>query len=121
TPWYLKSARSAARPTPLAWTASRSAAPGTRRVAGSDGSQPVVTGVFQQPPARLHQALLQAVGFMGFIVTNLTLPSRAVVRFYNKRGTSEQWIQEDKQAAKMTRLSCHGFRPNEVGLWLSVI
>ena len=30
---------------------------------------------------------------VGFIVTNLTLPSRAVVRFYNKRGTSEQWIQ----------------------------
>ena len=25
---------------------------------------------------------------VGFIVTNLTLPSRAVVRFYNKRGTS---------------------------------
>jgi hypothetical protein len=25
-------------------------------------------------------------------VTNLTLPSRAVVRFYNYRGTAEQWI-----------------------------
>ena len=44
---------------------------------------------------------------VGFIVTNLTLPSRAVVRFYNKRGTSEQWIKEGKQAVKMTRLSCH--------------
>ena len=30
---------------------------------------------------------------MGFIVTNLSLPSRAVVRFYNKRGTAEQWIK----------------------------
>jgi len=29
-----------------------------------------------------------------FIVTNLTLPSRGVVRFYKKRGTSEQWIKE---------------------------
>jgi Transposase DDE domain group 1 len=29
-----------------------------------------------------------------FIVTNLSLPSRAVVRFYNKRGTAEQWIKE---------------------------
>ncbi len=58
---------------------------------------------------------------MGFIVTNLTLPSRAVVRFYNKRGTSEQWIKEGKQAVKMTRLSCHRFRSNEVRLWLSVI
>ena len=58
---------------------------------------------------------------VGFIVTNLTLPSRAVVRFYNKRGTSEQWIKEGKQAVKLTRLSCHRFRSNEVRLWLSVI
>jgi Transposase DDE domain group 1 len=29
---------------------------------------------------------------VGFIVTNLETPSRAVVRFYNKRGTAEQWI-----------------------------
>ena len=27
---------------------------------------------------------------VGFIVTNMTLPSRAVVRFYNNRGTAEQ-------------------------------
>ena len=58
---------------------------------------------------------------VGFIVTNLTLPSRAVVRFYNKRGTAEQWIKEGKQAVKMTRLSCHRFRSNQVRLWLSVI
>jgi hypothetical protein len=42
---------------------------------------------------------------VGFIVTNLTAESRAVVRFYNKRGTAEQWIKEGKQAVKMTRLS----------------
>ena len=41
---------------------------------------------------------------VGFIVTNLTGASRAVVRFYNKRGTAEQWIKEGKQAVKMTRL-----------------
>ena len=58
---------------------------------------------------------------VGFIVTNMTLPSRAVVRFYNKRGTAQQWIKEGKQAVKMTRLSCHRFRSNEVRLWLSVI
>src|SRR5437899_8904937 len=58
---------------------------------------------------------------VGFIVTKLSLPRRAVVRFYNKRGTAEQWIKEGKQAVKMTRLSCHRFRPNEVRLWLSVI
>ena len=58
---------------------------------------------------------------VGFIVTNLTLPSRAVVRFYNKRGTAEQWTKEGKQAVKMTRLTCHRFRSNQVRLWLSVI
>jgi hypothetical protein len=58
---------------------------------------------------------------VGFIVTNLETDSRAVVRFYNKRGTVEQWIKEGKQAAKMTRLSCHRFRANEVRLWLSLI
>jgi len=58
---------------------------------------------------------------VGFIVTNLSSPSRAVVRFYNKRGTAEQWIKEGKQAVKMTRLSCHRFRANEVRLQLSVL
>ena len=59
-----------------------------------------------------------------FIVTNLTLPSRAVVRFYNKRGTAgvaAATIKEGKQAVKMTRLSCHRFRSNEVRLWLTII
>jgi hypothetical protein len=58
---------------------------------------------------------------VGFIVTSLSSPSRAVVRFCNKRGTAEQWLKEGKQAVKMTRLSCHRFRSNEVRLWLSVI
>jgi hypothetical protein len=58
---------------------------------------------------------------VGFIVTNLSLPSRAVVRFYNKRGTAEQWIKEGKQATHWTRLSCHRFRANEVRLQLSVL
>ena len=58
---------------------------------------------------------------VGFIVTNLEADSRPVVRFYNKRGTAEQWIKEGKQAVKMTRLSCHRFRSNEVRLWLSVM
>ena len=57
---------------------------------------------------------------VGFIVTNLETPSRSVVRFYNQRGTAEV-VKEDKQAVKMTRLSWHRFRSNEVRLWLSVI
>jgi len=36
---------------------------------------------------------------VGFIVTNLETDSRAVVKFYNKRGTAEQWIKEGKQAS----------------------
>ncbi len=58
---------------------------------------------------------------VGFIVTNLATPSRAVVRFYNKRGTAAQWIKEGKQAVKMTRLSCHRFRSNQVRLALSLL
>jgi hypothetical protein len=54
-------------------------------------------------------------------VTNLAADSRAVVRFYNKGGTAEQWIKEGKLAVNWTRLSCHRFRRNEVRLWLSVI
>ena len=58
---------------------------------------------------------------IGFIVTNLETPSRAVVRFYNKRGTAEQWIKEGKLAVKMTWLSCHRFRSNQVRLALSLL
>ena len=55
---------------------------------------------------------------VGFIVTNLNLRAKNVVRFYNKRGTAEQWIKEGKLAITWTRLSCHGFRDNEVRLQL---
>jgi len=51
---------------------------------------------------------------VGFIVTNLTLPSRAVVRFYNKRGTAAPWRKEGKLAVTWARLSCPRFRGNEV-------
>jgi hypothetical protein len=58
---------------------------------------------------------------VGFIVTNTLLRNRKVVHFYNQRGKAEQWIKEGKQAVKMTRLSCHRFRGNEVRLWLSIL
>ena len=51
----------------------------------------------------------------------MSLPSRSLVRFYNKRGTAEQWIKEGKQATHWTRLSCHRFRSNEVRLQLRVL
>ena len=71
--------------------------------------------------AKVESHLGELFPRVGFIVTNLEADSRAVVRFYNKRGTAEQWIKEEKQAVKMMRLSCHRFRSNEVRLWLSVI
>ncbi len=53
---------------------------------------------------------------VGFIVTNLTRHAPNVVRFYNGRGTAEQWIKEGKYALKWTRLSCHRFLDNAVRL-----
>ena len=58
---------------------------------------------------------------VGFIVTNLETDSRAVVRFYDKRGTAEQWIKEGKNAIKWTRLSCRTFAANAVRLQLHVL
>jgi hypothetical protein len=56
---------------------------------------------------------------VGFIVTNLMwYPAERVVKFYNQRGTAEQWIKEGKYAVKWTRLSCHDFRDNQVRLQL---
>jgi len=58
---------------------------------------------------------------VGFIVTNLTRPSKRVVKFYNGRGTAEQWIREGKHALRWTRLSCRAFRHNAVRLQLHAL
>ena len=58
---------------------------------------------------------------VGFVVTNLNLPSAGVTHFYNGRGTAEQWIKEGKYALNWTRLSCHMFVANQVRLWLFVL
>ena len=55
---------------------------------------------------------------IGSIVTNLTWRPKTVTRFYNKRGTAEQWIKEGKSALVWTRLLCHDFRDNEAPLQL---
>ena len=49
------------------------------------------------------------------------LVARRIVAFYNQRGTAEQHIKEGKNAINWTRLSCHGFRNNEVRLQLHVL
>jgi hypothetical protein len=55
---------------------------------------------------------------VGFIVTNLKWRSKKVVRFYNRRGTAEQWIKEGKNAVKWTKLSCRRFKDNPARLQL---
>lgn len=55
---------------------------------------------------------------VGFIVTNLSWRSKNVVKFYNGRGTAEQWIKEGKKAVKWTKLSCCTFMDNQARLHL---
>ena len=58
---------------------------------------------------------------VGFIITNMTAGPEGVVRFYNGRGTAEQWIKEGKYALNWTRLSCRRFVSNRVRLSLFVL
>ena len=58
---------------------------------------------------------------VGFIVTNLNKHSKNVVKFYNGRGTAEQWIKEGKNAVKWTKLSCRTFKDNQARLQLFVL
>ena len=51
----------------------------------------------------------------------MTAGPEGVVRFYNGRGTAEQWIKEGKYALNWTRLSCHRFVANRVRLSLFVL
>jgi Transposase DDE domain group 1 len=71
--------------------------------------------------AKVEHHLGELFPRVGFIVTTLTGTNRSIVRFYNQRGTAEQWIKEGKTATHWTRLSCHRFRANEVRLLLGVI
>ena len=43
------------------------------------------------------------------------------MKFYNGRGTAEQWIKEGKNAIRWTRLSCLPFRHNAVRLQLHAL
>ena len=58
---------------------------------------------------------------VGFIVTSMTAGPEGAVRFYNGRGTAEQWIKEGKYALNWTRLSCHRFVANRVRLSLFIL
>ena len=54
----------------------------------------------------------------GVFVTNLKWHAKTVVRFYNRRGTAEQWVKEGKNAVKWTKLSCRRFKDNAARLQL---
>src|SRR5437879_10056047 len=71
--------------------------------------------------AKIEHHLGELFPRVGFIVTTLTGTNRAVVRFYNQRGTAEQWIKEGKAATHWTRLSCHRFLANAARRLLGVI
>ena len=51
-------------------------------------------------------------------MTNLKRSPKRVIKFYNGRGTAEQWIKEGKNALKWTRLSCRRFKDNQARLQL---
>ena len=68
--------------------------------------------------AKIEWHIGELFACVGFIVTNLGWKSSNVVKFYNKRGTAEQWIKEGKYALNWTRLSCHDFVDNQVRLQL---
>ena len=55
---------------------------------------------------------------VGFVVTNLRRSPKRMIKFYNGRGTAEQWIKEGKDALKWTRLSCRRFKDNQARLQL---
>jgi len=58
---------------------------------------------------------------VGFVVTNLPMEPDWIIRFYNQRGTAEQYIKEGKHAINWTRLSCKGMAQNEVRLQLHAL
>ena len=75
-----------------------------------------------QLAARSYRAMVSNVGELAndhltisdiFVLTDRSIQGEAIL--------AEQGIKEGKQAAAMTRLSCHRFRSNEVRLWLSLI
>lgn len=48
-------------------------------------------------------------------------PAERVGKFYNDRGTAQQWISKGKYALRWTRLPCHAFRQKAVRLQLDAL
>jgi hypothetical protein len=75
----------------------------------------------QQIVAKVEHHQDELFPWVGFIATDMSLPNRSVVQFYNKRITAHQWIKEGKQATNRIRLFRHRLRVNEVRLRLSML
>lgn len=71
--------------------------------------------------ARIEYHPSEIFPIVRFIVNNLKYQPKKVVKFYNKRGTCEQWIKEGKYALNWTRLSCRRFVENEARLKLFIM
>ena len=71
--------------------------------------------------AKIEQYPNELFPRIGFIVTSLKWRDKKVVKFYNKRGTCEQWIKEGKYALNWTKLSCQRFVENEARLKLFIM
>ena len=78
-------------------------------------------GVHRRVVAKVEWHQSELFPRVGFIVTNLSYPPKGITRFYNGRGTAEQWIKEGKYALNWTRLSCHKFVANQVRLSLFIL
>ena len=107
-------------------------APYAKRSVGRPGKQPVIKYVSFQYRAAAWEKERRIVAKIehhqgelfprvGFIVTNLKWNNKTVVKFYNHRGTCEQWIKEGKYALNWTRLSCQRFKENEARLKLFIL
>ena len=71
--------------------------------------------------AKIEQHPNELFPRVGFIITNQKWRDKKVVKFYNKRGTCEQWIKEGKYALNWTKLSCKRFVENEARLKLFIM
>lgn len=56
-----------------------------------------------------------------FIVTNMSLPAKAVIKFYQNRGTMENLIKEGKEGFAFDRLSSTRFEANAAKLQIRVL
>ena len=83
------------------------------QAASWDKARRIVTKI-EYPPGEIFPRV-------GFIVTSLRWRDKKVVKFYNKRGTCEQWISPDECRGNWTRLSCHKFVENEARLKLFIM